>query len=93
VLDSQMNPVADGQEVRYHGSLSSQHGPWTFGGYCCDRCMPAGENLAEARAVLYRFSEGRKLEHVSASSFTAVPGPEAGQHAGAHAEPEAEAGT
>lgn len=66
----------EGQEVRYHGSLSGYHGTWIFAGYCCSECMPAGEELAEARFVLCSPAGGQLLKHVSGSSFTALPRPE-----------------
>lgn len=72
---TERNFVAEGEDVLYHGSLSDHHGTWTFMGYCCDKCMPVGDELAEARFVLYRFADGEpkeKLEHVSRSSFTAL---------------------
>jgi hypothetical protein len=74
--DSQRNSVAEGEDVRYHGSLSNCHGTWTFGGpCCCGKCMPALDEPGEVQFVLYRFgASAQKLSHVSCSSFTALRG-------------------
>lgn len=87
--DSAGAPLREGDRVRYHGTLTGQHGTWTFDGPCpCNSCVAwyfdlceqyPGQTHAAGRAPVpnthvLRRDDGRAIEHVSESHITALSG-------------------